>query len=114
MDPRYEVYKMYRKIMEKRYEDESNREFYEELGDMMDRDMPEFGKHYEAERQIREREAEIQKTFTREQQDFICWQIGEWYVNWKHQIVSGCNPGQHRLGYAKEQLKSMICGDGND
>jgi hypothetical protein len=103
MDPRYEVYKMCRKVLEKRYEDETTRSLYDQLREMIDRDIPEFSKRYDSE---------IQKIFTQEQQEFICWQIGEWYVNWRQHILDGCNPGQHRLGYAKEQLKSMICGDG--
>lgn len=43
--------------------------------------------------------------FTPEQKDFICEQIGEWYFAWKNEFQ-----GQHRLGYAKEMLKTMICG----
>ena len=44
---------------------------------------------------------------TYEQQDAICYLIGEWYLEWKSRIsVDG---GQHRLGLAKEQLKYMIC-----
>lgn len=47
-------------------------------------------------------------SLTREQQDEICYLIGEWYLEWKHKILSD-HPGQHRLGVAKEQLKDMIC-----
>jgi hypothetical protein len=47
--------------------------------------------------------------FTAEQIDFICWQIGEWYLAWKDGIAN--KDGTHRLGYAKELLKTMICGD---
>ncbi len=42
--------------------------------------------------------------FTPEQVDFICYQIGEWYLKWKHNI------GQN-IGRAKEDLKVMICDD---
>lgn len=45
--------------------------------------------------------------FTREQVDWICYQIGEWYFKWKSNITVA---GQaHRLGFAKEELKIMIC-----
>lgn len=47
--------------------------------------------------------------FTPEQVDYICYQIGEWYFKWKGNITP--NHEQHRLGYAKEELKTMICGD---
>ena len=47
--------------------------------------------------------------FTAEQQDFICYQIGDWYLTWKDGIAN--KDGTHRLGYAKEELKTMICGD---
>lgn len=101
------MYKMYRKILDKRYEDESNREYYEELRVIIENAEPEFKSQYDSE-------TLMQKSFTQEQQDFICWQIGEWYLHWKHQIVVEGNSGAHRLGYAKEMLKSMICGDGYD
>lgn len=44
--------------------------------------------------------------FTPEQTDWICYQIGEWYLEWKHKIGG---EHQHRLGYAKEILKIMCC-----
>lgn len=44
--------------------------------------------------------------FTQEQADWICYQIGEWYIEWKHKIGG---QHQHRLGYAKEILKQMVC-----
>lgn len=50
------------------------------------------------------------KKFTKQQVDFICYQIGEWYVQWKDQLVDYDNK-QHRLGYAKEGLKERICGE---
>lgn len=50
------------------------------------------------------------KKFTKQQVDFICYQIGEWYVQWKNQLVDYDNK-QHRLGYAKELLKERICGE---
>ncbi|HAT1796289.1 TPA: hypothetical protein JBL19_06180 [Legionella pneumophila] len=51
--------------------------------------------------------------FTQEQIDFICYQIGEWYLDWKPCLVDW-QTKNHRLGYAKEKLKTMICGDVND
>lgn len=45
-------------------------------------------------------------TFTPEQIDHICYQIGDWYLMMKPLLE-----GQHNLGYMKEKLKTMICGD---
>jgi len=53
----------------------------------------------------------MQKSFSPDQIDFICYQIGEWYLNWKERIVVDLEAGTHRLGYAKELLKEMICGE---
>ncbi len=50
------------------------------------------------------------RKFTKQQVDFICYQIGEWYLEWKNQLVDYDNK-QHRLGYAKELLKEKICGE---
>ncbi|CAB4151931.1 hypothetical protein UFOVP685_42 [uncultured Caudovirales phage] len=58
-----------------------------------------------------ERLVNNQESFTPEQIDFICYQIGNWYVEWKERLVIDLKKGTHRLGYAKEQLKTMICGD---
>ncbi len=44
--------------------------------------------------------------FTIKQIDHICYQIGEWYLAMKPLLE-----GQHNLGYMKERLKIMICGD---
>lgn len=44
--------------------------------------------------------------FTRHQADHICYQIGDWYLMMKPLLE-----GQHNLGYMKEKLKTMICGD---
>jgi hypothetical protein len=51
----------------------------------------------------------IVNSFTPEQKDFICYEIGDWYLKWKDCIAS--KNGTHRLGYAKEQLKSILCGE---
>jgi hypothetical protein len=48
--------------------------------------------------------------FTQEQKDWICYQIGDWYLHWKNGIVN-YEDKTHRLGYAKEQLKSILCDD---
>lgn len=54
--------------------------------------------------------------FTEEQEDWICHQIGEWYLEWKKVILvhnkdcpEHCPHSQHRLGVAKEILKAMLC-----
>lgn len=49
--------------------------------------------------------------FTPKQIDHICYQIGEWYLQWKERMWIDAIPNQHFLGFAKEQLKEMICGD---
>lgn len=49
------------------------------------------------------------RKFTKQQVDFICYQIGEWYVQWKNQLVD-YETRTHRLGQAKEALKERICG----
>jgi hypothetical protein len=49
------------------------------------------------------------RKFTKQQVDFICYQIGEWYVQWKNQLVD-YEAKTHRLGQAKEALKERICG----
>lgn len=58
-----------------------------------------------------ERRARLQDSFTPEQIDFICYEIGDWYIEWKDRLVIDLKEGTHRLGYAKEKLKSKICGD---
>ena len=50
------------------------------------------------------------KKFTKEQMDWICYQIGEWYLDWKPKLID-YDARTHRLGYAKEDLKTRICGD---
>jgi len=50
--------------------------------------------------------------FTREQEDWICYQIGEWYLLWKNRIVAGA--AFHNLGIAKEHLKEYIFGEKKD
>lgn len=50
------------------------------------------------------------RKFTKQQVDFICDQIGEWYVQWENQLVD-YETRTHRLGFAKEELKARICGE---
>ena len=56
-------------------------------------------------------EQEMFASFTPEQKDFICSQIGWWYVMWKEKMWVNNKPNQHWLGTGKEDLKTMICGD---
>jgi hypothetical protein len=53
----------------------------------------------------------MQKSFTPEQRDFICYQIGDWYCEWQDKMWVDDKPNQHWLGRGKEDLKTMICGD---
>jgi hypothetical protein len=46
---------------------------------------------------------------TTQQIDHICHQIGEWYLNWRDCMINW-EQKTHKLGFAKEQLKEMICG----
>ena len=48
------------------------------------------------------------RKFTKQQVDFICYQIGQWYVQWENQLVN-YETRTHRLGQAKEALKERIC-----
>ena len=51
--------------------------------------------------------------FTSRQKDFICHQIGEWYLGCKNDLVN-YDQKTHRLGSAKELLKVMICGSNSE
>lgn len=42
------------------------------------------------------------------QQEQICWIIGQWYLGWKSSICD-YDTKTHYLGFAKEQLKILIC-----
>lgn len=44
--------------------------------------------------------------FTYLQIDHICYQIGDWYLMMKELLNE-----KHNLGYMKEKLKIMICGE---
>lgn len=52
----------------------------------------------------------MQESFTMEQADWICSQIGHWYLEWKDKMWIDGKPNQHWLGIGKEHLKMMICG----
>lgn len=56
---------------------------------------------------------DIKLGLTQYQENMICAMIGEWYLEWKDQLVDYDNR-THRLGYAKEELKRLICGDKDD
>lgn len=58
-----------------------------------------------------ERRKLIMDSLTYEQKDHICYMIGDWYCEWQGKMWVNDKPNQHWLGVAKEQLKSMICGD---
>lgn len=58
-----------------------------------------------------ERTKRMQESFSYQQRDFICYQIGDWYLEWQDKMWVDGKPNQHWLGTAKEQLKAMICGD---
>lgn len=58
-----------------------------------------------------ERRQEVEQSFTEKQIDHICYMIGEWYVEWKDKMWVDGKPNQHRLGIAKEKLKTMIWGN---
>jgi hypothetical protein len=73
---------------------------WQEVMEMIDKKYPEIKGRYM-------RDEEMRKSFTREQIDFICYQIGDWYLMMKELLE-----GQHNLGHMKEKLKIMICGDG--
>jgi hypothetical protein len=49
------------------------------------------------------------QSFTREQEEWLCYLIGEWYLFWKGKICD--KNGTHSLGKAKEHLKAIICND---
>ena len=50
-------------------------------------------------------ETKKRMNLTYKQEEELCYIIGEWYMDWKVKITDG----QHRLGYAKEELKMRIC-----
>lgn len=71
---------------------------------IMDEEQPEYPARYKMEETMF-------ATFTPEQKDFICAQIGWWYLMWKDRMWVDDKPNQHWLGRGKEDLKTMVCGD---
>ncbi len=65
---------------------------------------PEYKRRYNMEE-------EMYKSFSQDQINFICAQIGHWYCMWENKMWVEDKPNQHWLGRAKEQLKSMVCGE---
>lgn len=57
---------------------------------------------------VSEVECQVGRTapFTRHQVDHICCKIGGWYLMMKPLLE-----GHHNLGFMKEKLKMMICGE---
>ena len=51
-------------------------------------------------------EQEMYASFSQDQINFICSQIGHWYLMMKPLLE-----GTHNLGHMKEVLKNMICGE---
>jgi hypothetical protein len=48
-------------------------------------------------------------SFSAKQKDFICYQVGEWYLRTKDILVN--EDGTTNIGCLKELLKIMLCGD---
>ena len=101
----YELYKTTKRLIERTEtcgEDHSHEELFKEWREgikLLDKVHPTYAVRYE-------REKSIIVSFTKEQIDHICYQIGEWYLDMKPLLE-----GQHNLGHMKEKLKAMICGE---
>ena len=107
----YDDYKNTRNMLKRYQKMQESGEDYKEIISSIEVIIKEIEHNYEHIKEFYENEYAIQKSFTPQQIDFICHQIGEWYLEWKGHIVSKESPGCHRLGVAKEQLKTMICGE---
>lgn len=112
---KYEVYRMYAhsKRMIEKVEACPNDHSDEELNLIADMKLsqaileeadPEYAARYKMEQAMFD-------TFTPEQKDFICAQVGWWYLMWKDRMWVDGKENQHWLGRGKEDLKTMICGD---
>lgn len=106
----YELYRMYASSKKNVEDLEAKRETLDDevlnlLADLkcsntiLEESDPEYLRRYNMEKRMME-------TFSYEQRDFICAQIGWWYLMMKPLLE-----GTHNLGYMKEVLKTMICGD---
>lgn len=71
---------------------------------VMEEQSPEYVKKYNIDQ-------EMFSSFTREQHEFICDQIGWWYTLWKDRMWVHGKKNEHWLGRGKEDLKTMICGE---
>jgi hypothetical protein len=71
--------------------------------------MEEVGNHGQVERLEEENLAlkEELRDLSKVLKDRLCFQIGEWYLEWKNCLCF--SNGTHRLGFAKEKLKERIC-----
>ena len=112
MNALYEWYKNSRDSLA-RYEQEKQGQEPHELDEQIDEMVKGWEEVIEivdkSHPQIREwymRNQDMQKSFTPDQINFICEQIGEWYLMMKPLLE-----GQHNLGHMKEKLKVMICGE---
>lgn len=106
MDPLYELYRSARRLIEKATKHCKKEEPPEELFTEWQNTikwLDSLGKGYS---ESYNREKAAIESFTPEQINHICYQIGEWYLSMKPLLE-----GQHNLGYMKERLKIMICGD---
>ncbi len=102
----YQMYKQQKKML-RTMESDAERDLAADMKcsiEILDASTTEYSERYA-------REQAMQSSFTPEQIDFICYQIGDWYLEWKQRIIVDLEEGTHRLGFAKEQLKEMICGD---
>jgi tRNA C32,U32 (ribose-2'-O)-methylase TrmJ len=113
MNPLYEWYRNSRDSMA-RYEIEKQGQEAHELDEQIDEIIKELQEAIEIIdlvhphfKEYYMRAQEIQKSFTAEQIDHICCQIGDWYLRMRPLLE-----GEHNLGHMKEKLKMMICGDG--
>lgn len=102
-DIEYEIYKKIKKFIE--HVERSNDDLEEHLIEWresiknMDAAHNGYAGRYE-------REKAVIASFTPEQINHICCQIGDWYLMMKPLLE-----GQHNLGHMKEKLKIMICGE---
>ena len=102
----YEIYKTTKRLIERTDaccdKDDSHEELFQEWREAI-KSLDECHRGY-AERYKREKE--LIASFTSDQINHICYQIGEWYLDMKPLLE-----GQHNLGHMKEKLKIMICGE---
>lgn len=103
MSDLYSIYVETRAAMDRTSSDAYIFELNKNMMESLERADPTIKSRYE-------RNKKVQESFTPEQIDFICYQIGDWYLEWKEKMATG--EGKcHRLGVAKEYLKIKICGE---